>query len=276
MDHRWIWVLILCLAATLAIWERHEQVKQIRSTEPTALEAAAGSLSIVPQPTPLSSLRLIGKGLRPKSQEQALASALRQAYPQYDSLEGRSVHTQWLNAPVDPTETSSNQLVLAATILPHDGFIAAFSQQSDGQFRLKSLLTNMAHIDEAQSLQIVSDAPEELAVTQTLNQLVGAFFKITMYTVFKWSEKQQQLVKVWEYPLEVEEYDISTGFEAKNTRRTEINTTIDSISVYEVATTWHKDAGDESYQPVDTTTKRVRFVWDSAQFAFVPETPTPQ
>ncbi|NLV90906.1 MAG: hypothetical protein GX030_00740 [Firmicutes bacterium] len=216
----------------------------------------------------LSQLPAISQPKQAASKEEALVLALASAYPNYQPDRGQPLEVRWLDSALIPNSTHG-QLVLAGTILPHDGFLSVFAARSPEGYLLLDVVTDMAHIDEVSEVQAIGDAAPELAVSQTLDQLVGAFFKITVHSIFKWSDTEKRLVQIWEYPTEIEAYDITTDLSTKVTKRAQLQMEPNRILVYETATTWQRDSPDGAYQALGTETKKMRYIWSAKDFTFV-------
>lgn len=274
MDNRWIWILLFCLAVTLAAWELRDRNSREKPEDwklmPTIAAPGRNSVHEVPL---FSHLRIAAGTSVAKNREKALALALRKAYGSKGSWKDRALETIWLTTTMrDNQHVPQSQLVLGATALPHDGLLALFTHTKQGHYVLEGLLSDLARVEEVKAVQVVGDNPQELAVTQSLDQLIGAFFRITALSLVKWSDVKNNLVPVFEYPLELEEYDIGSNFDTKITRRSDISFDTNLVTVYEVSTTWQREKYTDGYYPVNTSTKKVRYIWDPQEFAFVPDT----
>lgn len=267
MDNRWIWILLFCLAVTLAAWQLRE-----RQSEGPSAPTLSGRLQ------PLSTSGRLWKTLAAKldpnkprhaaNKEEAIALALRTAYGEEKSWANRSLETRWLPVSLLHTADSNKQQVaLLTTVLPNDGLLALFSVDAKG-YTLLDLTPELSRIDSVSLEQAVDDPAQEIAITHTYDELVGAFFKITLCTLFKWSDAEQKLVAVWEHPLELEQYDPASNFVRKQTKRSQIQFGSNEVTVYEVTTEWRLDRELDVYQATETSAENIKYIWDQQKFNF--------
>lgn len=270
MDNRWIWILLFCFAIMFAAWHLRER----QSNAPYQPTLGAKLQPLTPSGRLWETLvaRLDSPPSKVTGREAAIALALRTAYGDKKGWTNRPMETSWLQVSALPTSGPPNQQVaLVTTLLPNDGLLALFSV-NNGEYSLLDLTTDLSRIDSVSLEQVVADPPQEIAVTHTYDELLGAFFKITLCTLFKWSPKEQRLVTVWEYPLELEQYDIEANFEKKQTKRSQVKFGSNEITVYEVTTNWVLDRKLDIYQVSDTSVQNIHYRWDEANFTFTAST----
>ncbi len=112
----------------------------------------------------------------------------------------------------DVTADPGEELAVAGTILPEDGFVVVFARSSGGDgYQARYVADNLARIDALRVVDVTPaqarGGPRTLAATHSYNEMSGAFFRWERLTYLRWEDGVFHIV------LDVPLYDESYSLE---------------------------------------------------------------